>query len=98
MLQVQIDATTVGLKGDVSMQNLNPSLLAQVIKGCQQSHIDTLDLAGVGQADSACVGLLLAVIKARQQAGLPAINVCHLPDSVRALSTLYELDSVITAS
>lgn len=80
------------------MQSLSPSLLAQVVKGCQQSGVDTLNLADVGQADSACVGLLLAVFKARQQAGLPPISVRHLPDSVRALNTLYELDSVITAS
>ncbi|XDZ51229.1 lipid asymmetry maintenance protein MlaB [Neisseriaceae bacterium CLB008] len=98
MLQVQIEAPEISLSGEVSMQTLSPSLLAQVVKGCQQSRIQSLNLAGVRQADSACVGLLLAVLKARQQAGLTPLNVRNLPEAVRALNTLYELDTVITAS
>lgn len=79
------------------MQSLSPMILTKVLKGCQQSHIDTLDLAGVHQADSACVGLLLAVLKARQQSGLAPINLQHLPEAVQALNSLYELDTMIPA-
>lgn len=98
MLQVKTEAGEVCLSGEISMQSLSPSLLAKVVNGCQQAGVTSLSLAAITQADSACVGLLLAVIKARQLAGLAPINVCHLPASVQALNTLYELDSVIIAS
>lgn len=98
MLQVKTEANEVCLSGVASMQSLNAKRLAQVVNGCLLSNVDSLNLEAVTQADSACVGLLLAVLKARKQAGLKPIIVRHLPPAIRALNTLYELDSVIIAS
>ena len=98
MLQVHTLANEVQLHGAISMQSLTSDLLAQVVNGCGQANVDSLNLAAVTQADSACVGLLLAVLKARQQKGLGPVALRHLPASVLALNSLYELDTVMTAS
>ncbi len=79
------------------MQSLTSGLLNQTVNGCLQANVTSLNLEAVTQADSACVGLLLAVRKARQQQGLPALQLRHLPASVQALNSLYELDTLMVA-
>ena len=50
---------TLYLSGDITVKTVNVVAYQQFQQACQQ-NIHTLDLAGVTQADSACISLLLA--------------------------------------
>lgn len=77
---------TLYLSGDITVKTVNVVAYQQFQQACQQ-NIHTLDLAGVTQADSACISLLLAAL--RQAPHRPALH--HLPAAVQALSELYEI-------
>lgn len=62
------------------------------LKGTGESAIANgamvIDLAGVTDADSAAVALLLAWVRTAQAAGT-GLSIVDAPDSIRSLATLY---------
>ena len=62
---------TLYLSGEITVKTVNVAAYQQFQQACQQ-NIHTLDLAGVTQADSACISLLLAAL--RQAPNRPALH------------------------
>lgn len=88
---IQIDDSTVRLSGIVTNTTV-PSLLAQ-LDALPPAEIE-LDLSGVTHVDSAAVSLLLNL---RRQRGRQ-VRVSHIPDNLRALIQLYDLDEILCQS
>lgn len=88
---IQIDDSTVRLSGIVTNTTV-PSLLAQ-LDSLPPAEIE-LDLSGVTHVDSAAVSLLLNL---RRQRGRQ-VRVSHIPDNLRALIQLYDLDEILCQS
>ena len=84
---------TLYLSGEITVKTVNVAAYQQFQQACQQ-NIHTLDLAGVTQADSACISLLLAAL--RQASHRPVLH--HLPAAVQALSELYEIQDWLRPS
>lgn len=89
-MQITVQNDTLLLKGAVTVQTLTAPDHKHFVQQCQQPHIHSLDLSGVIRADSACVSLLLAALRQRPSGSL---NIIGLPESVKDLAQLYEIES-----
>ncbi len=89
-MQMQRQATVLHLSEAVTAATISAADIAAFQAACTDPALTQIDLSGVTQADSVCVCLLISALRSRQN-GTP-LQPVHLPDSVRALIHLYEID------
>ena len=84
-MQSEIRDNIVYVAGEVSVQTVNQAALAQFAQQCRQPEIHAIDLSQITRADSACLCLLLEILRGSggQLRGIPA--------AVRDLADLYEV-------
>lgn len=80
------------IRGAVTVQTLTPAICTQFVKQCMLPDIKTIDLNGVIQADSTCISLLLTILRQSKK----PLQFSGLPESVRALAELYEIQEWIS--
>ena len=93
-MQSEIRDNIVYVQGEVSVQTVDKTTLAQFARQCGQSEIHAIDCSQITRADSACLSLLLTALRQREQGSL---KIHNLPPSVRDLAQLYEIEEWITA-
>ena len=93
-MQSEIRDNIVYIQGEVSVQTVDKTTLAQFARQCGQPEIHTIDCSQITRADSACLSLLLTALRQREQGSL---KIHNLPPSVRDLAQLYEIEEWITA-
>ena len=93
-MQSAIRDNIVYVQGEVSVQTVDKTTLAQFARQCRQPEIHAIDLSQITRADSACLSLLLTALRQREQGSL---KIHNLPPSVRDLAQLYEIEEWITA-
>lgn len=81
---------TLFIGGEITVGTLNADGYRRFQTACR-AGIDTLDFAAVTRADSACVSLLLAALRA----GIPHSAWRNVPPSVTALAQLYEIQELL---
>ena len=79
---------TLFLSGDITVKSIDSAAYRQFEQACTPAAIQTLDLEGVGAADSACISLLLAGLRIKNG----HLTLTNLPASVSALAELYEIN------
>ncbi|PSJ80262.1 STAS domain-containing protein [Neisseria iguanae] len=75
------------LSGNITAQTVTDAAYRQFEQLCRLKETSTLDLSNVSRADSACVSLLLTALRLKNK----AVELHHIPESVRALADLYEI-------
>lgn len=80
------------ISGVIGVHTLNDAAYRQFVTQCAGAEIGFLDFSGVEKADSAGISLMLTALRAR--AGKP-LAVRNLPDTLRALVELYEIQDWI---
>lgn len=75
------------LGGDITVKTVTETAYRQFEQQCRLKETAVLDLSRVGRADSACVSLLLTALRLKNK----AVQLRHIPESVRALADLYEI-------
>ena len=93
-MQSAIRDNIVYVQGEVSVQTVDKTTLAQFVQQCGQPEIHAMDCSQITRADSACLSLLLTALRQREQGSL---KIHNLPPSVRDLAQLYEIEEWITA-
>ena len=93
-MQSAIHDNIVYVQGEVSVQTVDKTTLAQFAQQCGQPEIHAIDCSQITRADSACLSLLLTALRQREQGSL---KIHNLPPSVRDLAQLYEIEEWITA-
>lgn len=93
-MQSAIRDNIVYVQGEVSVQTVDKTTLAQFTQQCGQPEIHAIDCSQITRADSACLSLLLTALRQREQGSL---KIHNLPPSVRDLAQLYEIEEWITA-
>ena len=93
-MQSEIRDNIVYVQGEVSVQTVSKTTLAQFAQQCGQPEIHAIDCSQITRADSACLSLLLTALRQREQGSL---KIHNLPPSVRDLAQLYEIEEWITA-
>lgn len=73
--------------GDITVKTLTGEAFERFRQQCRLNGIVAVDFSGVNRADSACVSLLLEILRRRKD----SIRLTGIPESVRALSELYEI-------
>lgn len=89
-MQILVQNDTLLLKGAITVQTLTTANHKHFVQQCQQPHIHSIDLSGVVRADSTCVSLLLTALRQHNSGSLKVIG---LPESVKDLAQLYEIES-----
>ncbi|MDO4878455.1 MAG: STAS domain-containing protein [Neisseria sp.] len=74
------------LSGDITVKTVQADTCRRFAQDCG-GDISAVDLSGVGRADSACLSLLLSLL--RRKGRSPELR--NLPPSVNALAELYEI-------
>ncbi len=74
------------LGGDITVKTVQADTCRRIIQSCG-NNILAVDLSRVGKADSACLSLLLSLM--RRNGRRPELR--NLPESVKALAELYEI-------
>lgn len=85
---INIQDSTISLSGTINNTTV-PSLLQQI--DTLPDKMMVLDLSGVQVVDSAAVSLLLSLRRKRGH----QIRIAGLPDNLRALIQLYDLDDLL---
>lgn len=93
-MQSEIRDNIVYVQGEVGVQTVDKTTLAQFARQCGQPEIHAIDCSQITRADSACLSLLLTALRQREQGSL---KIHNLPPSVRDLAQLYEIEEWITA-
>ena len=93
-MQSEIRDNIVYVAGEVSVQTVDKTTLAQFVQQCGQPEIHAIDCSQITRADSACLSLLLTALRQREQGSL---KIHNLPPSVRDLAQLYEIEEWIIA-
>ncbi|MFC2292153.1 MAG: lipid asymmetry maintenance protein MlaB [Kingella oralis] len=93
-MQSEIRDNIVYVQGEVSVQTVDKTTLAQFAQQCGQPEVHAIDCSQITRADSACLSLLLTALRQREQGSL---KIHNLPPSVRDLAQLYEIEEWITA-
>lgn len=81
----------LSIRGAVTVQTITPAIYTQFVKQCMLPDVQTIDLHGVVQADSTCISLLLTALRQSKK----NLKFSDLPESVRALAELYEIQEWI---
>ena len=69
-MQSEIRDNTVYVQGEVSVQTVDKTTLAQFAQQCGQPEIHAIDCSQITRADSACLSLLLTALRQREQGSL----------------------------
>ncbi len=94
-LQVEIDGDRVVLNGDINYATVESALNVQIFIGDVESVF--VDFAGVKQADSACLALMLHWLReAKRQNRILAFT--HVPQKLVALAEMSSLEEVLSIS
>lgn len=91
-MNLEIRDGVLHLIGDITVKTVTDAAYRQFEQQCRLKDTTALDLSSVGRADSACVSLLLAALRLKQN----TVELRHLPQSVRALADLYEINEWVT--
>lgn len=86
-MHTELNNGTLHISGDVTVKTLTAAAFTRFRQQCRLKDTRAVDLSGVGRADSACVSLLLEILRRRKD----SIGLTGIPESVRALSELYEI-------
>lgn len=82
---------TLYLNGDITVNTLD----GQTANACLNTldhTVHSIDLGGVGRADSACLSLILSLNRRYKRLHNDGkLVICKLPASVSALAELYEI-------
>lgn len=79
------------LSGDITVKTVTNAAYARFEQQCRLKDLTALDFSAISRADSACVSLLLTALRLN-----PAVHARNLPESVRALADLYEINDWLT--
>lgn len=90
-MHIREEHGTVYLAGALTAATLNEATCRRVYAAVGAA-VHTVDLQAVAHADSACLGLLLALRRR-----CPQVCFTGLPEGVRKLSALYETDGWISS-
>ncbi|WP_303064625.1 lipid asymmetry maintenance protein MlaB [Alysiella sp.] len=86
-MQIEIQEHRLCIHGEVSVRTLTAATYKRFEKDCCRPEIHIIDFSGVTRVDSACLSLLLTVIKKRPG----SLKIHALPQSVLDLAALYEI-------
>ncbi|MCG7656411.1 STAS domain-containing protein [Wielerella bovis] len=86
-MQIEVQNGSLKVHGAINVRSVNRATLEQFVRQIRQPEIHTVDLSGVEHADSACLSLILAALREKG-----SLKFHALPDSVRALAELYEVE------
>ena len=86
-MQTELRDGTLHISGDITVKTLTGEVSERFQQQCRLNGIVAVDFSGVNRADSACVSLLLEILRRRKN----SIRLTGIPESVRALSELYEI-------
>ncbi|QEY23845.1 STAS domain-containing protein [Neisseria animalis] len=78
--------------GEVTVKTVTDTAYTHFKQQCRLQNLDTVDFASVSRADSACLSLLLTAQRLN-----PNVRFRHLPESVRALADLYEINDWLSS-
>ncbi len=90
-MNTEIREQVLHLGGDITVTTVSSAANERFEQQCRLKEVHTLDFAGVAQAASASLSLLLSALRIKQG----AITLRHIPASVLALAELYEIDTQI---
>lgn len=88
MMKLSTQNGILSISGEVTVKTVNESLYRQFEQQCRLKDVHTLDFSQVTRADSACISLLLTALRLQNK----TMNTQQLPESVRALAELYEIN------
>lgn len=77
----------LSISGEVTVKTVTAAAFSKFEQQCRLKETDSIDLARVSRADSACVSLLLAALRLKNG----NIALRNLPPSVQTLTELYEI-------
>lgn len=86
-MHTELNNGTLHISGDVTVKTLTAAAFTRFRQQCRLKDTRAVDLSGVKRADSACVSLLLEVLRGCKG----SVRLTGIPESVRALSELYEI-------
>ena len=89
-------ADTLALTGTLGFANA-AACFAEVTRALHADAIAILDLGGLGRADSAALACVLAWIADRRAHGR-SLQVSALPDGLRALARVCEVEDLLDAA
>lgn len=87
---------TLALRGLLTFDTAHAALLA-LRERLRGGSVSQLDLAGVERSDSAGLSCVLAVLADSRGNGHP-LGVRHLPEGMRALARVCEVESLLTTA
>ena len=86
-MHTEFNNETLRVSGDITVKTLTGEAFERFQQQCRLNGIVAVDFGGVKRADSACVSLLLEVLRGCNG----SVRLTGMPESVRALSELYEI-------
>ena len=86
-MHTEFNNETLRVSGDIIVKTLTEEAFERFQQQCRLNGIVAVDFGGVNRADSACVSLLLEVLRGCKG----RVRLTGIPESVRALSELYEI-------
>lgn len=87
-MQTQWLSGCLNVSGEVSVRTLTQASYNDFMRQIRLPETQCINLKDVTLADSACVSLLLSVWRERSD----SLNIRNVPQSVRDLAQLYEVD------
>lgn len=92
MSELSLDQDVIYLRGDVKFTTVTS--LSQQLHRLMQAKVRLFDCSEVKAVDSSIVALLLAALKLAKTTGA-SCSIVQLPESVRRLVTLYDLEELL---
>lgn len=86
-MHTELNNGTLHISGDITVKTLTREAFERFQQQCRLKETIAVDFGGVKRADSACVSLLLEVLRGCKG----SVRLTGIPESVRALSELYEI-------
>ena len=83
---------TISVSGELTFATAQKAL-SDARAAVAQANATTLDLGGVGRADSAGLACILAIL-----AEAPGLAVARMPDGMRALARVSDVEPMLTGS
>ena len=87
-MQTQWLSGCLNVSGEVSVRTLTQASYNDFMRQIRLPETQCINLEDITLADSACVSLLLSVWRERSD----SLNIQNVPQSVRDLAQLYEVD------
>jgi phospholipid transport system transporter-binding protein len=84
---------TISVSGELTFATAQKALADARTAVAQAGNATTLDLGGVGRADSAGLACVLAIL-----AEAPGLTVARMPDGLRALARVSDVETMLAGS